>query len=208
MQPTNPLEYLQASEDRDFDQFFPRSVRELSVVHWTPVKVARRAAEYLVTAPGTKVLDIGCGPGKFCIVGALATEGLFKGVEQRADLCRVGQAAILKAKIPNAEIVHGNVMDLDFSEFDAFYLFNPFEENLGTTSPIDRTIELSETLYEGYTDHVASQLARAPLGTKVATFYGRCQEIPPGYEPVGTTGHRSLKFWVKQSEPPSLSVLS
>ena len=73
---------------------------------------------------------------------------------------------------------------------------------------IDRTIELSETLYEGYTDHVASQLARAPLGTKVATFYGRCQEIPPGYEPVGTTGHRSLKFWVKQSEPPSLSVLS
>jgi SAM-dependent methyltransferase len=198
MQPTNRLEYLQSGEDRDFDQIFPQSVRGLSVLHWTPVKIARRAAEFLVTAPGTRVLDIGCGPGKFCIVGALATEGLFKGVEQRVDLCRVGQAAILKAKITNAEIVQGNVMDLDFSEFDAFYLFNPFEEHLQTTSPIDRAIELSESLYEGYTHHVAEQLARAPLGTRVATFYGRCEEIPPGYDRVGNTGHSALKFWIKQ----------
>ena len=37
--------------------------------------------------PGEVVLDIGCGPGKFCIVGALATTGRFTGVEQRKHLC-------------------------------------------------------------------------------------------------------------------------
>ncbi|MBL9166104.1 MAG: class I SAM-dependent methyltransferase [Verrucomicrobiales bacterium] len=201
MQPVNRLEYLKAGEDRDFDQIFPQSLRELSILHWTPVKIARRAAEFLVTAPGTRVLDIGCGPGKFCIVGAVTTAGSFEGIEQRLDLCRVGQAAIQRAGIKNAQIVHGNVTSLDFQAFQAFYLFNPFEEHLQTTSPIDSTIELSESLYEGYTHHVAEQLARAPVGTRVATFYGKCEEIPPGYHQLGATGHSALKFWEKRDGP-------
>jgi hypothetical protein len=92
------------------------------------------------------------------------------------------------------------VVDLDFSEFDAFYLFNPFEEHLKTTARIDPTIELSEQLYERYIQHVATQLALAPVGTRVATFFGRCEEIPPGYERVGNTGHNLLKFWEKQRQ--------
>ena len=45
-------------------------------MHWTPVHVARRAAQFLVTGPETRVLDVGSGPGKFCLVGALATQGI------------------------------------------------------------------------------------------------------------------------------------
>ena len=83
MKPLNLLEYIHALEDSRFDLVYPREIRELSDRHWTPVEVARKAAVFLVREPGTRVLDIGCGPGKFCIVGALATDGRFTGVEQR-----------------------------------------------------------------------------------------------------------------------------
>ena len=57
-------------EDEKFDQIYPARIRKLSPLQWTPVRVAAEAAKLLVTVPGTRVLDIGCGPGKFCLVGA------------------------------------------------------------------------------------------------------------------------------------------
>ena len=66
-------------EDEKFDLIYPPQIRELSSLHWTPVAVAAEAAKLLVTAPGTRVLDIGCGPGKFCLVGASLTDGRFTG---------------------------------------------------------------------------------------------------------------------------------
>ena len=75
-------------EDEKFDLIYPAQIRQLSALHWTPVAVAAEAAKFLVTAPETRVLDIGCGPGKFCLVAASLTDGHFSGVEQRNDLCR------------------------------------------------------------------------------------------------------------------------
>ena len=62
-----------------FDRLLPFYWRRLSIMHWTPVHVARRAAQLLVTGPKTRVLDVGSGPGKFCLVGAMATLGHFTG---------------------------------------------------------------------------------------------------------------------------------
>ena len=202
MKPLKLLEYVHALDDHEFDLIYPPEIRELSGHHWTPVKVARRAAEFLVRKPGTRVLDIGCGPGKFCIVGALATSGRFTGIEQRKALSELAQAAIEQAKIPNAAVLHGNVTEIDFAGFDAFYLFNPFEENLETTLAIDGSIPLCETLYERYAEHVASQLARAPLGSRVATYCGDCQEVPLGYECLETSVEHGLKLWEKTRHGP------
>jgi SAM-dependent methyltransferase len=74
-------------------------------------------------------LDIGCGPGKFCLVAATPTDGHFAGVEQRADLAAAARAAANVLGLTNIEIMHGNVTDIAFADYDAFYLFNPFEEN-------------------------------------------------------------------------------
>jgi SAM-dependent methyltransferase len=197
MKPLKLLEYVHALEDHHFDLVYPPQIRELSCVHWTPVKVARRAADFLVREAGTRVLDIGCGPGKFCIVGALTTTGRFTGVEQRKRLCDLAQATIEQAKIPNAEVLHGNVTEIDFSGFDAFYLFNPFEENLETTLKIDESIHLCGTRYKQYIEHVAQQLAVAPLGTRVATYCGECEEVPMGYECLETSMDYGLKCWEK-----------
>lgn len=202
MKPLKLLEYIHTLEDHRFDLIYPPEIRAVSRVHWTPVLVARRAAEFLVREPGTRVLDIGCGPGKFCIVGALNTKGRFTGVEQRQSLCDVARSVIGQAKILTAEIIHGNATDLDFSNFDAFYLFNPFEENLETTLKIDASVQLTDALYERYTSHVAHQLALAPLGTRVVTYCGVCQEVPVGYECLDSSLEYGLKFWEKMQLLP------
>ncbi len=127
-----------SEEDARFDLIYPPEIRELSPRHWTPVAVARKAAQLLVAGPDTRVLDLGCGPGKFCIVGALTTAGHFTGIEQRDQLADLARETIRREAIPNAEIIHGNLTRIDFSAYDAFYLFNPFEENLFITARLIR----------------------------------------------------------------------
>jgi len=202
MDPLNLLECINEREDFRFDLVYPPETRVRSSVHWTPVGIARLAAEFLVRKPGTRVLDIACGPGKFGAVGALTTQGRFTGIEQRKDLCEQARSLIGRGGITNAEIIHGNVTDIDFSNFDAFYLFNPFEENLETILKIDSNIKLSSTLYERYTEHVARQLAIAPLGTRVATYCGVCEEVPLGYQPVVRSFNSNLKLWEKTNHYP------
>ena len=197
MRATRLRDYVDRRKDNQFDLMFPLEVREMSHVHWTPVSVAHQAAEFLVSRPGTKVLDVGCGPGKFCIVGALMTEGTFTGIEQRRYLCELATARIRQVGLRNATILHGNVVHLDFSDFDAFYLFNPFEENLEELLKIDSSVPLSGELFEHYTRYVARELARAPVGTRVVTYCGGCEEVPTGYECVATSREFSLKFWEK-----------
>jgi predicted RNA methylase len=191
------LESIHAGADETFDLLYPEEVRRISSIHWTPVEVARLAAAFLVRKPGTRVLDIGCGPGKFCLVGALTTPGEFLGVEQRPHLCQVAEECVAKLGLPNARVRQGNIEDIDFSAFDAFYLFNPFGENLSHVAKIDGSVALSEDLYARYTEHVAAQFARAPLGTRIVTYYGRCEEIPNTYDCVDAPPEYELHFWEK-----------
>jgi hypothetical protein len=78
--------------DRDFDLLYPPPIPSLSELHWTPIDVARRAARFLAPRPGTAVLDIGSGAGKFCLVAAVSTDGIFTGVEYREGLVGVSKA--------------------------------------------------------------------------------------------------------------------
>ena len=202
MKQLNLLEYIYALADDRFDLIYPPEIRKLSPVHWTPVMVARKAADFLVREPGTRVLDIGCGSGKFCIVGALTTAGQFTGVEQRKRLSDLARTTIEQSNIPNAEIIHGNIAQITFSNFDAFYLFNPFEENLKTMLKIDASVSLSSDLYEKYTEYVARQLAIAPLGTRLVTYCGSSEEVPLGYECLESSLDYGLKFWEKTKMHP------
>jgi SAM-dependent methyltransferase len=204
MKPLNLLEYVHSLDDSRFDLAYPSEIRAKSPVHWTPAIIARRAAAFLVSSPITRVLDIGCGPGKFCIVGALTTGAKFTGVEQRKHLCEAASSIIGQANIANVEIIHGNVTEIEFSNFDAFYLYNPFVENMELAYKIDTTVNLSEDLYEKYTEHVARQLALAPLRTRVATYHGICEEVPLGYTRHEPSPGQApdLKFWEKIKNHP------
>jgi SAM-dependent methyltransferase len=188
---------LHLMSDEDFDEAFPENIRNLSPCHWTPVDAARQAAQWLVTEPGTRVLDVGCGPGKFCAIGAATTPGHFTGVEQRGHLCRTGRSMFRKYDIPRAEIIQANITDVNFRDFDAFYIFNPFEENVIESLRIDEAVVLADTLYLAYTKWVHTQLSLLPEGTRVVTYWGDCEEIPSCYRCEETACKGQLRLWIK-----------
>ncbi len=187
-------------EDEKFDQIYPARIRKLSPLQWTPVRVAAKAVRFLVPARHTRVLDIGCGPGKFCLVGAALAGGHFTGVEQRADLAAAARAAAKALGLFNVEVVHGNVTDIAFANYDAFYLFNPFEENMDRGCRIDSAVPLSPMLFKKYNNHVAAQLGLRPIGTRVVTYAGYADEIPSCYDCESTLFRDELKFWIKRRE--------
>jgi protein-L-isoaspartate O-methyltransferase len=126
--------------DFRFDQVYPPTIRKLSQTHWTPVEVAIRAAELLATSRQTRVLDVGSGCGKFCTVAALSNPAHFIGIEQRPHLLATAKKAAAELGASQASFIPGNMADLDWSFFDAFYLFNPFYENVLKAIRIDETV--------------------------------------------------------------------
>ena len=187
------------ADDR-FDEIFPPGLRKLSSVFWTPVAIAARAAKLLVNRPGTRVLDIGCGTGKFCLIAAALTDGYFTGIEHRKDLAQTAKDAVAKHKITNIEIIQGNITEYSFSKYDAFYLFNPFEENIINGLKIKGAASCSADLYVKYVRYVASELAAMPLGTRVVTYAGFTLEVPRCYECEQAAFGGKLKLWIKDRE--------
>lgn len=184
-------------EDSLFNEMYPKSIKELSSRYWTPVDVAKLAADYLVDMPNKKILDIGAGAGKFCFVGAMSTQGMFYGVEQRKSLIKLSERLALKHNINNVKFIHSNITQISFSDYDAFYFYNPFQENIDTSCPIDNSVLLKEELFHLYTNYVRDQLSKTPIGTKLVTYWSNWNEIPENFDLEFTAYSGFLSFWKK-----------
>lgn len=186
------------TDDEKFDKLYPLNVQRLANRHWTPLKVAKYVAEFLVVEDGAKVLDIGSGAGKFCLAAAhFKPNGLFYGIEQRKDLLDTAIDASYALDLDNLTFLHGNFTQLDFTEFDHFYFFNSFYENIEGTAKIDHKIQHSLSLYNYYNSYLFTQLSKMPVGTRVATYHTWENQMPPGYYIVKTQFDKLLKFWMK-----------
>ena len=188
-------------DDGLFDEQLPRRIQHHASVHFTPVEVARCAARLLTVRDGARVLDVGSGAGKFCLVAAREVPtATFVGVELRAHLVAVAEQLATEHKLANATFVHADAFDLDWSCFDAFYLFNPFaEQRHPLVFVMDRTIELAPANFDQYVLEVQRRLALAALGTRVVTYHGFGAPLPDSYEQVSSfmlcTG--MLETWVQ-----------
>lgn len=183
--------------DAGFDQLYPQHIRELSEMHWTPLHIARKASEFLAV-PNAKILDIGSGVGKFCIAaGFFQPQALFYGIEQRNEL--VNYAEIIKQQInlPNVNFIHGNLTQLDLNDFDHFYFYNSFYENIHAASPIDYVLKTSYELYEYYSRFLFHMLDKRPPGTRLVTYQAPGKQIPPSYRLADNSYRRELKMWIK-----------
>lgn len=186
------------NSDVSFDQVYPVSIQKLAARHWTPLQVIRKAANFLAVQQGAKVLDIGSGVGKFCLAaGFFKPEALFFGIEQRQQLCFFAETARQQLDIGNVTFLQGNFTGLDLRDYDHFYFYNSFYENLNGTSKIDDSLEYSSGLYYYYTRFLYKQLERTPSGTRLATFHSLEDEIPPDFLPAGSESEGLLKFWIK-----------
>jgi SAM-dependent methyltransferase len=187
--------------DTVFDRSLPPWARALSDVHWTPVRVARQAARFLAARPGARVLDVGSGVGKFCLIGALTTNGAFTGVEQRLHLVRVARDMARRNHVPRCRFVHGDATALDWSEYDGFYFYNPFAEQIVARVRQSGELDYGPELYERYVSLVEDALARLAPGTRVATYHGFGGEMPDGWRRIPGSGHRAMHLELWEREP-------
>ncbi|HVV48032.1 MAG TPA: class I SAM-dependent methyltransferase [Polyangia bacterium] len=191
--------------DAQFDQLFAPETRAVSFRHWTPVRVASRAAGLLTEAGASEILDVGSGPGKFCLVGALRTGARFTGVEQRRRLVEEAHIAAVELGADRAQFIHANLLEFDCSPFDGFYFYNPFHEHIEEDDlwPIDELVKRSPVLHRTYVATVAAALIRAPAGTLVATFHGFGAPMPRHYRRLHREqlGGGELTLWIRMGSP-------
>jgi len=190
----------QPVRDEDFDALLPLEYQRASTRFWTPMHAARCAAQWFEEQGVGRVLDVGAGVGKFCTIGALATRDVsFIGVEYRASLVRVASDVIDVLGADRAMVVHGSVQDIHANDYDAFYFFNPFVENVITSSSrLDSSVELSETRQRQ--DILAAErlLAGARGGTTVVTYFGYGGPMPDGYHLIDEEhAGGPLRLWRK-----------
>lgn len=183
--------------DEDFNQIYPQEIQVLAKRHWTPIEIAKKAADFLVPFPGAKVLDIGSGAGKFCLVGATSTRGHFTGVEQRENLVGLSTELARANEIHNVRFLHANITEVDFSAFHSFYFYNSFHENIDEHSRIDDHVETGKKYYVHYTDYLHSELSKKPIGTRLVTYWTLFSEVPSNYELQFVSHDGVLKFWEK-----------
>ena len=184
--------------DEQFHQIYPLSIQVLARRHWTPLTVAREAANFLGAETGARVLDIGSGAGKFCLAAAYyKPHAYYYGIEQRKSLINHAETAREILRFENVNFTHGNFTQLDFKNFDHFYFYNAFYENLAGTDKIDDSIDYSGELYNYHSGYLYKQLEQKPAGTRVATFHSLEDEIPQSYHEVNAEFDGLLKFWIK-----------
>jgi predicted RNA methylase len=189
LSPANIAASLRAGQydlDREFDRFLPIKWRAASHWCWTPIRVAARVAAWLDELSIRTLLDIGSGPGKFCIVGAITGGCVFLGLEQRPRLVEVARTL---AKLFGVED-RVCFLDATFGEApvplaDAYYLYNPFGENLSRSEDrLDSEVELNDERYLRDVAATEQMLAEAPVGTVVITYNGFGGTIPLDYREI------------------------
>ena len=196
------LTALRAGDDADsvIDDLYPEHVAHLAARHFTPVAVARRAAALLAPTPEHRVLDLGAGAGKLCIVGAACTGASFTGIEQRPHFVRAAVDAAARLGVTSVHFIHANILDVDWRPYDSYYLFNPFAEQM--VGGIDETLPVAPALFGLYITEVRKRLQQARERTRVVTYHGFGGAMPGSFRLVSCqrAGTDELELWIKDAE--------
>jgi SAM-dependent methyltransferase len=183
--------------DEEFDSLYPMKIKKLSTTHWTPIEVAKKAIAFLDQEGGRAVLDLGSGAGKFCLVAAANSEARITGVEQRENLVQLSRKLALKFQMQQVDFIHGDLKNIDFTSFDAFYFFNAFEENINLKDKLDKDNSINFDQYHTYIELIREKFEDANRGTRIVTYCGDASEIPESYQLLKSSNKGKLKFWEK-----------
>ncbi len=184
--------------EENFNRLLPEYLQRASKIYFTPIHIARIAAQWLTEGRRNCVLDIGAGVGKFCITGAINSNDFFCGIEYRPSLAGLANDLISHFKIKNAVVQNGNVTEVDFANFDAFYFYNPFYENLEFAKQLNNEVKLAGELYGNYSTITRNKLEMTKTGTRLVTYHGNNFEIPESFQKIKETEDRFLKLWVRK----------
>ncbi len=187
--------------DMDFDRFMARELLPVSNRYWSQLVVAERMSQWLDALGVESVVDIGSGPGKLCVAGALAGERRFVGIEQRKNLVHEARRlAELFGVSERARFVHAVFGETRVPQADAYYLYNPFGENLfSVDDALDGEVELSNRRFVQDTRAVEALLRDAPVGTHLITYNGFGGRVPASYKLIHSDRALPclLRLWTK-----------
>lgn len=198
---TSPFERLknrQYCSDLMFDKIFPKKYQEHSPRHFTPVKVAIKAAKFLAEESSDKILDIGSGIGKVCCIGATVTNAHFYGVELRSSLSKLSTRISREHKIKNVHFINSDFTKLDFSKFQGVYFFNSFHEYFDESCVLDETSRVSLDMYRKFHADLVKKLNECKSGTRLVTYYTFKNKIPSTFQFLRSDKTKLLKFYVKK----------
>jgi SAM-dependent methyltransferase len=181
-----------------FNEVLPEYLKKASKVYFTPIPVAEMAVKWLTEDGEKRILDIGAGVGKFCIIGARNSDSYFYGIEYRPSLVKLAAQLIEKFEAKNISVFHANILQINFSTYDAFYLYNPFFENLFYRGKLNSEVMLSGELYDCYLRHTEAELDKAKPGTRLVTYHGNNFEIPDSYRKEKEDFNGNLKLWIRE----------
>jgi SAM-dependent methyltransferase len=170
--------------DPELNALLPAAVREASRVYWTSAAVARRAAQIFADLGVRRVLDVGSGPGKFCVVAAAWAPGIkLVGVEHRVQLVEIARSLAAQLGVTNVTFQVGDATEMPWTAFDGIYVFNSLAENdFAAEAQFDATVELSHARHIAEVKRVLLRLAEAPEGTVLITYHGLSGPIPSSFE--------------------------
>jgi len=170
----------QRPADRAFDRFLPEDLRAVSMEYWTPLRVVKRAAEWLNDVNARHVVDIGSGAGKFCVAAAMLSQARFTGLEQSRSLIR---SARLLAKVFGVDgrvtFVHGAFGAVMTPIADVYYLYNPFGNYwFDLRQDAERHIACTTERRLQEVAHVERFIGTVPDGTYLLTYHGFGGRMP------------------------------
>jgi predicted RNA methylase len=185
--------------DEEFDLIFPEDVREHSNRHFTSVFIAQQAAAFLTEEGAKTILDIGSGTGKFCLVASATSKAHYTGVEHRTHHVEIGNDCAKRYGLLNCKFIADDILNVDFSNYDAFYIFNPFLEAKDPTAQMDQVVKVGLKDYDEFSNYVYQQFDSLRIGTRIASYWTSKTQIPPSYELVKSAFGDTLTFWRKIS---------
>jgi predicted RNA methylase len=199
------------AQDDEFDQFMPYEDRRVSSDYWTPIHVATRAAQWLDYFGARHVVDVGSGVGKFCIAAALGGRCQFTGIEHRSRLVSAARTLAHVFDVEDrVDFVQSSMSDAGWPHADAYYLYNPFGENLRRWEyQLDGEVELGIDRYKREIAETERFFEHAPRGTFLVTYNGFGGRVPDSYEQVAIDrDHRyELRMWRKARQTGAGRVL-
>lgn len=169
--------------DSYFDQCLPEELRRASTGQWTPLDVARRVSEWIGQLGIRTVVDIGAGAGKFCVTSALLSNARFLGIEHRARLVTASRKLAEAFGVSERVAFEWGVVGRrPIPQADAYYLYNPFGENLAPSAhQFDQEVQLSAERYEQDVEWIRQFLHGVPVGTYVITYNGYGALLPSSF---------------------------
>ncbi len=180
----------------DFDELLHSEFQKLSTTFWSSNEIIDLTIDWLELNSTSRVLDIGSGVGKFCVLGSQISDASFTGVEIRKNLVAEAKRLANKLELDNCVFIHSDVRDFDFQEYDSFFYYNPFCEHIAIDEVIDNTIEFSRENHRKYEELMFEKLKTLSVGIKIITYCSSDFILPRNYHLIKTNGDSTLALWV------------